>query len=98
MYRVVLNKQAVKDQKKLKASGLSEKAKRLVAIVGEDPFQTSLSHEGLVGNFAGLYSRRINLKHRFVYRVIDEPITIDGMCYDGAVIVVSMWSHCGELR
>lgn len=93
MYRVVFTKQAVKDSKKLKQAGLDQKAKQLVGIVRQDPFQKPPAFEPLVGNLAGLYSRRINLQHRFVYQIINESVVIDGKSYDGTVKVVRMWTH-----
>ena len=44
MYRIVYTKQAVKDIPKLKAAHLDKRAKLLLAILREDPFQ-SVSHE-----------------------------------------------------
>jgi len=40
--------------------------------------------EQLKHNLAGLYSRRINLKHRLVYSINDEIVT---------VLVLSAWAH-----
>lgn len=97
MYFVTLGKQAQKDFKKLKQAGLSGKAGKLVSVVAKDPFQSPPPYERLVGNFSGLFSRRINLKHRFVYKVIEDPAIVDGTAYDGTVVVVSMWSHYDSL-
>lgn len=93
MYNVVFSKQAVKDVKKLKTAGLESKAKSLVAVVREDPYGFPPAFEPLVGNFIGMFSRRINRQHRFVYEVINEPVTIDGVPYEGTVKVLSMWTH-----
>lgn len=93
MYRVVFAKQAAKDAKKLKSAGLDAKAKDLVAVVERDPFAYPPAFEPLVGSLSGMYSRRINRQHRFVYEVIDEPIAINGVEYDGTVKVLSMWTH-----
>ena len=43
------------------------------------------------------FSRRINLKHRFVYKVVEEPVTVDDIDYDGTVVIVSLWSHYESL-
>ena len=91
MYRVVFSKQAVKDAKKLKASGLDSKAKALVKVVAENPFATPPRYEALVGNLQGMYSRRINIQHRFVYEVIEGQTVDDGSLYEGTVKVLSMW-------
>lgn len=93
MYNIVFTKQAAKDAKKLKSANLDSKAKSLIEILKEDPFQTPPSYEALVGNLNGLYSRRINLQHRLVYQVIDEPITVDGASFKGTVKVIRMWTH-----
>ena len=39
MYAVKFTKQAAKDAKKLKAAGLDKKAKALVEVLKNDPFQ-----------------------------------------------------------
>ena len=84
MYAIVYTKTALKDIPKLKAAHLDEKAKELIAVIRENPYQTPPSYEKLVGDLAGLYSRRINQQHRLVYEVF-EP--------EQAVKVVSLWSH-----
>ena len=69
MYQIVYTKQAAKDIKNLKTAGLSIKAKELIEIIRNDPFKNPPPYEGLVGNLDGFYSRRINIKHRLVYRM-----------------------------
>lgn len=98
MYLVRFTRQAAKDVAKLKGAGLADKAKALIEIVRENPFQTPPTYEALVGNLDGLYSRRINLKHRFVYEVVSDPVTEDGIRYDGTVKVVRMWTHYDGVR
>lgn len=98
MWRVVFTKQAAKDAKKLRAAGLAEKAKRLVETVRLDPFGTPPAYEGLVGSLAGLYSRRINIQHRFVYMVDATPLEHDGEAYEGTVKVLRMWTHYEGVR
>ena len=93
MYRVVFAKQAAKDAKKLKSAGLDAKAKSLVAVGEKDPFAYPPAFEPLVGSLAGMYSRRINRQHRFVYEVLEEPTVSDETEYDGTVKVLSMWTH-----
>ena len=93
MWLVRFTKQAKKDSGKLKAAGLDGKAKELVEIVRKDPFARPPSYEALVGNFTGYYSRRINLKHRFVYEVHPGPVEEGGIEYEGVVKVLSMWTH-----
>lgn len=84
MYEVVYTKTAIKDIEKLKAAHLEEKAKALIALVKQDPYQTPPSYERLLGDLKGLVSRRINVKHRLVYEVYEEEKVIK---------IVSLWSH-----
>lgn len=98
MYLVRFTKQAAKDARSLKGAGLDRKAKELVEVIRRDPFGTPPAYEALVGNLAGLYSRRINIKHRLVYQVIPEPVCDDGVEYEGTVKVLRMWSHYKGIR
>lgn len=98
MWHVIFTKQAAKDAKKLKATGLDGKAKRLIEVVRANPFGTPPAYEGLVGSLAGLYSRRINLQHRFVYSVDATPAEHAGTKYEGTVKVVRMWTHYEDVR
>ena len=84
MWRVVYSKQAAKDAKKLSASGLRTKAQALIELLKEDPFVTPPRYERLVGDLAGMYSRRINIQHRLVYEVFEEEC---------AIRVLRMWTH-----
>lgn len=93
MWKIFFTKQADKDKKKLKAAGLDGKAKSLIEVVRADPFGGPPAFEPLKGNLEGAYSRRINLQHRFVYEVISGPIEVGGERYEGAVKVLSMWTH-----
>lgn len=93
MWKVVFTKQAQKDAKNLKASGLDGKAKALVAVVRNSPFAKPPSYEPLKGNLEGSYSRRISLQHRFVYQVIRGPHNEGDKTYDGIVKVIRMWTH-----
>lgn len=96
MYIIRFSKQADKDKKLLKRAGIDAKAKNLLNILGQNPFQDPPPYEGLVGNLSGFYSRRINIHHRLVYQVYNEPVVIDGMEYEGTIKVVRMWSHYNE--
>lgn len=98
MYIIRFSKQADKDKKSLKGAGLDGKAKVLLNMIAENPFQNPPPYEGLVGNLSGYYSRRINLQHRLVYQVYNEPVSIDEVKYDGTIKVVRMWSHYDEVR
>ena len=98
MYLVRFSKQADKDKKMLKGAGLDKKAKELLNIVANNPFQTPPPYEALVGNLNGFYSRRINLQHRLVYEVYNEHIIQNGVQYEGTVIMARMWTHYDKLR
>lgn len=97
MFRIVYEKQAVRDIKNLKAAKLDKKAKDLVEIVRTNPYQNPPSYEKLVGNLSGFYSRRINIQHRFIYQVYEEKVIVDGTTYDGTVKIISMWSHYEDM-
>ncbi len=84
MYTLKFSKMAVKDSGKLKSAGLDEKAKRLLRIIEENPFQTPPPYEKLIGDLNGMYSRRINIQHRLVYAVDEETKVIR---------VLRMWKH-----
>ena len=84
MYNIVVTKQALKDFPRLTSIGLDRKAKMLIELLKDNPFQNPPSYEKLVGDMDGLYLRRINIKHRLVYQVIEEKKTIK---------IVSVWSH-----
>lgn len=98
MYRVVFTKQALKDLENLKKSGISNKAKMLVDVIKENPYQNPPSFEKLVGNLDGILSRRINIQHRLVYQVYAEPVVVDGVEYEGTVKIIRMWTHYDGLR
>jgi len=83
-WEVVYAKQAIKDAKKLAASGLKAKAQGLLAVLANDPFQNPPPFEKLVGDLAGAYSRRINIQHRIVYEIFTK---------DRIVRVLRMWTH-----
>ncbi len=93
MYRIVYEKQAIKDIKNLKSVGLDRKAKELIEVIRENPFKNPPPYEGLVGNLKGFFSRRINIQHRLVYQVYAEPVEIDDTMYEGTVKIVRMWTH-----
>ncbi len=83
-WEIVFAKQALKDAKKLAASGLKPKAQELLAILSTNPLQNPPPYEKLVGDLAGAYSRRINIQHRIVYEVFTK---------EGVVRVLRMWTH-----
>lgn len=83
-YRIVFSKTAAKNVPNIKAANLTERVNKLLDVIREDPFRNPPPYEKLVGDMTGLYSRRINIKHRLVYKVYEEEKTVQ---------IVSMWSH-----
>ena len=93
MYRIVYDKQAVKDIKYLKSAGLDKKAKELIEVLRINPFQTPPPFESLLGNLKDYFSRRINIQHRLVYQVYPDSVTVDDITYEGTVKIIRMWTH-----
>jgi toxin YoeB len=83
-WQLIFTKQAQKDAKKLASSNLQAKAQALLNILQVDPFQAPQPFEKLVGDIAGVYSRRINIQHRLVYEVIESEQTVK---------ILRMWTH-----
>lgn len=85
-WNLVFAKHAQKDAQKLASSGLKSKAQELLAVIQGNPFQNPPPYEKLVGDLAGAYSRRINIRHRLVYQLLEAEQTVK---------VLRMWSHHG---
>ena len=98
MYKIVYEKQAIKDIQNLKSAKLDSKAKELIEIVRKYPFQNPPPYEALVGNLSGLFSRRLNIQHRFVYQVYVGKMVEDSIEYEGTVKIIRMWSHYENLK
>ena len=84
MYKIQYHKKAVKEIQKLKGNRLSEKAKSLIDLIKINPYQTPPPYEKLTGDLKGLYSRRINIQHRLIYKVDEDKQIIK---------IISLWSH-----
>ena len=84
MYTIVYTRKAASDIPKLKAAKLDRKAKALIEVIKNNPYQTPPPYEKLVGDLYGAYSRRINIKHRLVYEVLEETHTVK---------IISLWTH-----
>ncbi len=76
MYKIQYHKKAVKEIEKLKMNKLDIKAKKLIDIIKENPYQNPLPYEKLTGDLKDYYSRRINIQHRLVYQVIEKEKTV----------------------
>lgn len=83
-WKIVFTKQAQRDAKKLKSTGLKEKAERILNFLTNNPLQSPPPYEKLLGDLAGTYSRRINIQHRIVYQVLEDIRTVK---------VIRMWTH-----
>ena len=83
-YTLKYTKQALKDKEKLANSTLYDNAKRIVEIIKNNPFQNPPPYEKLVGDLKGIYSRRINIKHRIWYSVDKD---------DKVIRILRMWTH-----
>ena len=89
-YRLIFSKTALEDIEKHKKSGdkpTLRKIEKLLNELMEHPKTGTGQPEMLKHELAGLYSRRINKKHRLVYSIKDQIVT---------VYVLSTWSHYGD--
>lgn len=84
MYKILYTKQVVKEIPKLKSANLDKKALALIEVLKNNSYQNPPPYEKLLGDLQDLYSRRINIKHRLVYQVLEEKKMVK---------IVSMWTH-----
>ncbi len=84
MYSIVYTKKAINDIPKLKIAKLENKAKALIDLIRNNPYKTPPSYEKLLGDLQGVYSRRINIKHRLFYEVYEDARVVK---------IISLWSH-----
>ena len=89
-YTLEFTETALADIEKHKKSGdktVLKKIEKLLTELMEHPTTGTGQPEMLKHNLAGLYSRRINKKHRLVYSIDEQIITVH---------VLSAWSHYGD--
>lgn len=89
-YILEFSDHALEDIEKHKRTGdhsVLKKLQRLLNELREHPMTGTGQPEKLKRDLAGLFSRRINRKHRLVYSIKEEVVT---------VYVVSAWSHYGD--
>ncbi len=84
MYSIYYTKKAKNDIPNLKAAKLDVRAKALIELIRENSYQTPPPYEKLQGELQGAYSRRINIKHRLVYEVLED---------EKAIKIISLWTH-----
>lgn len=83
-------KTALADIDKHKKSGDKATLKKIDKLLNElmeHPTEGTGQPEILKYDMAGLYSRRINKKHRLVYSIVETTVTVH---------VLSAWSHYGD--
>jgi Txe/YoeB family toxin of toxin-antitoxin system len=83
-WKLIFSNRSVKDAKNLKRAGMWNNAEKILDVLRDDPFKNPPPFERLVGDLKGAYSRRINIQHRLVYKVLTEERT---------VCILRMWTH-----
>ncbi len=83
-WKLVFTKQAQKNALKLKQAGLKDKTLVILEILQENPFQSPPPFKKLVGDLSGAYTRRINIRHRIIYQIIDV---------EKVVKILRMWTY-----
>ncbi|TRX59526.1 Txe/YoeB family addiction module toxin [Fulvivirga sp. M361] len=89
-YTLEFSKTALEDIEKHKKSGdksTLRKIEKLLNELMEHPTTGTGQPEMLKHDLAGLYSRRINRRHRLIYSIKEQIVT---------VYVLSAWSHYGD--
>ena len=86
-YRVILDKQVVKDFEELKRQGHESKVTSISHQLETNPFEPLC--EKLCGEYRRYYSQRVNRTDRIVYE-IREGVFEDGK---GAVVISRMRAH-----
>lgn len=84
MWDLYFTRQARKDAKKLAAAGLKDKAEDLLDLLRDNPYRNPPPYEKLVGDLAGVCSRRITIQHRLVYQILETR---------KAIKVLRLWTH-----
>ncbi|MBI9060908.1 MAG: Txe/YoeB family addiction module toxin [Marinilabiliaceae bacterium] len=89
-YALEFSETALSDIEKHKKSGdkaVLKKIEKLLNEVMKHPTTGTGQPEQLKYNLTGLYSRRINQKHRLVYSINEGVVTVH---------VLSGWAHYGD--
>ena len=84
------------DIQKLKIAGLDKKAKALIELLKENPYQSPPPFEKLTGDLKGAYSRRINIQHRLVYEILEVEIEEEEKAEkkkEKIVKIIKLWTH-----
>ncbi|MEQ1606355.1 MAG: Txe/YoeB family addiction module toxin [Pyrinomonadaceae bacterium] len=83
-WKLEYTKRAEKDAALIFRAKLSDRAAKLLEIIEHNSFQNPPPYEKLSQDLRGMYSRRINVKHRLVYEIHKTRKTVR---------VLSLWSH-----
>ena len=59
MYEIVYTKKAIKDIERIKQSSINKKAKSLIKVIKENPYQTPPPYEKLLGNLERYIFKKI---------------------------------------
>jgi len=96
IYKIENSKSAKKQAEFVKQNGLSEQVLEIRETVRINPFEKSQGFEELKGKHKGIYTRRINKQHRFVYAILPNTDNLkaqNGEVYEGIIRVVGLWGH-----
>lgn len=58
---------------------LKSRIKSFQFLIQENPFKGIVKHEALKHNYSGFWSRRINLEHRFIYKIVENRIVVHSL-------------------
>lgn len=84
-YNLMITRHAAKDLEEIrKNQSLLKRAKLLLGVIKENPFNPYPPYEKLSGDLSGLYFRRLNVKHRIVYQVREE---------EKVIVILKMKTH-----
>lgn len=82
-YTILFSRQAQQDAQKMQERQ-KEKAKKLIELLKENPFQNPPPYEKLKFDLEGKHSRRIDIHNRLVYEVDTEKKIVK---------ILRMWTH-----
>ena len=96
MFKVQWARQTKKDYENIKRAKLEPEIADILKTVRQNPFDPAHHFEELKNNMRGMYSRRIDYRHRFVYKVLPNTENIldnNGNPYEGIVRITNTWGH-----
>ena len=84
MYTIVYTKNAAAAIPRLKAAKLDARARALIDLLRQDPYRNPPSFRQLRGDLQGALSRRVTVKHRLAYQVLEREKTVK---------ILSLWTQ-----